>query len=231
MLKAVNNNLNINVKKSVVTSVTALFLLFPSLGFSKKSAIAGIVSTPEAKKEVKETSKRPMMGLINTSPIGTHALGVGLGQTFLSGDFGINGTDAITLDIYYKYKASYSFDLLLNAHFSSHSLGQKESTILGFASGIKGKLLDLDAFTPYVIGGMGFYLPTVKRFYENNLIKSSASLTFGTHLGFGGELELNNRVTVGALFHFHNPFDIKQELAPEVEGSYYKLLITTLYSF
>ena len=47
--------------------------------------------------------------------------GLGLGQTFLTGDFGKNGEDSITVDLYYKYKASYSFDLIVNAITQSMS--------------------------------------------------------------------------------------------------------------
>ena len=165
------------------------------------------------------------------SPIGSHSLGFGLGQTFLTGDFGENGEDGITVDLYYKYKASYSFDLVINGHYSSHEYEQKSSKLFGLAAGIRGKLYNFDSFTPYVLGGLGFYLPYLTREIDGNLKETESKLSFGTHLGLGGELELNGRFSVGVLAHYHNPFDVKQGTDPEIEGSYYKLLITTLYSF
>ena len=154
-----------------------------------------------------------------------------MGQTFLTGDFGENGEDSITVDLYYKYKASYSFDLIVNGHYSSHELADKKSELVSLNAGIKAKLYNFDAFNPYVLGGLGFYLPTVTRVVENDLKNSESKLSFGTHIGIGGELELNEKFSVGVLAHYHNPFDVKQGDDPEVEGSYYKLLFTTLYSF
>ena len=160
-----------------------------------------------------------------------HSFGVGLGQTFLHGDFSKNGQNSITVDAYYEYKASYSFDLLINGHFSGHSLGEKESTITGIAAGIKGKVMNFDAFTPYFVGGLGFYLPSVTRIIEDAIIESKSKLTFGTHFGLGADLDLNEKYTIGLLAHVHNPFDVDQELEPEVEGFYYKVLFTLFYKF
>ena len=56
-------------------------------------------------------------------------------------------------------------------------------------------------------------------------------MTFGTHFGLGADLELNQNYTVGLIAHVHNPFDVEQELLPEVEGFYYKLLFTLFYKF
>ena len=39
--------------------------------------------------------------------------------------------------------------------------------------------------------------------------------------------EISN-VELGSI---HNPFDIKQENGPEVEGSYSKIMITSMYTF
>jgi opacity protein-like surface antigen len=160
-----------------------------------------------------------------------HSFGLGLGQTFLHGDFSKNGQNSITVDAYYEYKASYSFDLLINGHFSGHKMGEKESNITGIAAGIKGKIMNFDAFTPYFVGGLGFYLPKVTRVIDNNIVESDSKVTFGTHFGLGADLELNQNYTVGLIAHVHNPFDVEQELLPEVQGFYYKLLFTLFYKF
>ncbi len=185
----------------------------------------------KAIENIVDKSKRSTSSHYIPSALKGHSFGIGLGQTFLHGDFSDNGQNSITVDAYYEYNASYSFDLLINGHFSGHDLGEKNSTITGVAAGIKGKIMNFDAFTPYFVGGLGFYLPTVKRTVENQIVESDSKLTFGTHFGLGADLELNNNYTVGLIAHVHNPFDVDQELMPQVEGFYYKLLFTTFYKF
>jgi len=214
-----NSKLNINKSATLI----ALFLFSSNI---YAGALDKIVSRNE-----KASSNKRSLSSLNETPLGSHSFGIGLGQTFLTGDFGENGEDSITVDLYYKYKASYSFDLMINAHYSSHDLAEKQSELLGLNAGIKAKLYNFDSFNPYVLGGLGFYLPTVTRFIDSNLKTSESKLSFGTHIGIGGELELNEKFSVGVLAHYHNPFDVKQGNDPEVEGSYYKILFTTLYSF
>jgi len=214
-------NSKFNISKSA--TLIALFLFSSNI---YAGALDKIVSRNE-----KASSNKRSLSSLNETPLGSHSFGIGLGQTFLTGDFGENGEDSITVDLYYKYKASYSFDLMINAHYSSHDLAEKQSELLGLNAGIKAKLYNFDSFNPYVLGGLGFYLPTVTRFIDSNLKTSESKLSFGTHIGIGGELELNEKFSVGVLAHYHNPFDVKQGNDPEVEGSYYKILFTTLYSF
>ena len=196
-------------------------LLFASANSFSGSAIENIV----------KNSQERNPSNFSSSDLKGHSFGIGLGQTFLHGDFSKNGQNSITVDAYYEYKASYSFDLLINGHFSGHTLGEKESTITGIAAGIKGRILNFDAFTPYFMGGLGFYLPTLKRMVDDTIIESKSKLTFGTHFGVGADLDLNENYSVGILTHVHNPFDIDQELDPEIEGFYYKILFTLFYKF
>jgi hypothetical protein len=49
--------------------------------------------------------------------------------------------------------------------------------------------------------------------------------------GVGVELKLNSQASVGVIAHYHDPFDVRQEVGPELEGSYMKLLLTALYTF
>ena len=168
---------------------------------------------------------------ISSKDLKRHSLGVGIGQTFLGSELGQNGDDSITLDLYYDYSASYSFDLAINFHHSTHKIIKREATITGLAVGVKGRLFQFDAFSPFVLGGLGFYAPTVTRLKNNVLEKTPFSIAFGSHFGAGGELKLNEKFKIAALIHFHNPFDIKQDLEKELEGSYYKLLLNTHYTF
>lgn len=160
-----------------------------------------------------------------------HSLGLGLGQTFMTGEFEDNGINKITLDFLYNYSASYSFDLLVNFHHSKHELKERYTRLTGLAFGIKGKLYHFDGFSPFALAGLGLYYPHVRRNLANGLVESEPRIVFGNHFGLGGELKLNDRFSFGILGQHHNPFDVRQETGPEVEGSYFKLLITTFYTF
>lgn len=164
--------------------------------------------------------------------INMHSLGLGIGQSFLQGDFEKHGDNRITWDLYYSYSASHSFDLVANFHSNTHKFRQKKVRTTGLAFGIKAKVYQFDSFSPFGLAGLGFYSPKVVREVNGGELRESESkLVFGNHLGAGVDLNLNDKMTFGLLGHYHNPFDVKQEVGEEVEGSYFKLLITALYSF
>lgn len=160
-----------------------------------------------------------------------HSLGIGVGQTFLRSDLAENGNDKITPELYYTYSASYSFDFVANLHYSEHSYLNREATIRGLALAIKGKGFQFDAFAPFVMGGFGFYLPSVKRIQAGIPTETRSQLVFGMNLGVGVELRLNDEATVGVIAHYHDPFDVRQDVGPELEASYMKLLIIASYTF
>lgn len=163
--------------------------------------------------------------------INKHSIGLGLGQTFLRSDFAEHGTDKITPDIYYNYSASYSFDFLANLHVSKHKYLNRDVTIKGLALSIKGKGFQFDAFAPFFLGGFGFYLPSATRNINGVLTPTREQLVFGMNLGGGVELRLNSKATVGVIAHYHDPFDVRQEVGSDLEGSYMKLLILGMYTF
>jgi opacity protein-like surface antigen len=160
-----------------------------------------------------------------------HSIGLGIGQTFLRSDLGENGNDKITPDLYYTYSASYSFDFVANMHYSKHEFMNRSSTIRGLALSIKGKGFQYDAFSPFVLGGFGFYLPSAARIINGVPTETRKQLVFGVNVGAGVELRLNNEMSVGVIAHYHDPFDVRQEVGPELEGSYMKLLIVASYTF
>ncbi|MBC7538936.1 MAG: hypothetical protein H7281_08945 [Bacteriovorax sp.] len=160
-----------------------------------------------------------------------HSLGVGVGQTFLRSDLSDNGNDKITADLYYNYSASHSFDFVANAHYSEHSYLNREATIRGLALAIKGKGFQFDAFSPFVLGGLGFYLPSASRIQNGVPTETRKQLVFGVNVGAGVELRLNRDVTIGVIAHYHDPFDVRQDSGPKLEGSYMKLLILAFYTF
>ncbi|MGZ3807269.1 MAG: hypothetical protein ACXVCE_04225 [Bacteriovorax sp.] len=160
-----------------------------------------------------------------------HSLGIGIGQTFLRSDLAENGNDKITPDLYYNYSASHSFDFVANLHYSTHHYLDREATIRGLALAIKGKGFQFDAFSPFVLGGLGFYLPSVKRIQNGVPTDSRNQLVFGVNVGAGFDLRLNNEVTVGVIAHYHDPFDVRQDVGPKLEASYMKLLLVASYTF
>ena len=182
-------------------------------------------------KEIQKVFRRPVVD--REDGLNVHSFGLGLGQTFVKGDFEYLGADKITLDFLYNYTVSYSFDLLLNVHYSQHSFSKTFVRLQGAVVGIKAKLYQFDSFYPYVLGGFGFYSPKVRRRGKSTdpHLESKSRLVFGTHMGAGGDLKLNRHFSFGIVGHYHNPFDVRQEFGPEVEGSYLKLLTTLSYHF
>ena len=183
-------------------------------------------------KSKKETNSRSVSNSRIPSPqIESHSVGIGIGQTFLKSDLGRSGDDKITWDLYYQYRASRSFDFIANFHLMEHKLSKTYTRTSGLALGIKARVFQFDNFSPYILGGFGFYQPKISYESEGSTQTSETKTTFGWHLGGGAELQLNKRFSTGVLLHIHNPFSIEQENARDVSGWYYKLLITGMYTF
>ncbi len=180
----------------------------------------------DAKVEPIVQPNRAVPGIINV-----HAVGIGLGQTFLHGEFDANGADSITADLFYSYSASYSFDVIANIHYSEHKFQNRDVKLPGVAFSIKGKIFQFDSFAPFLMAGLGFYRPLTKRIMNSAVLESQGKLTFGSNIGVGADLRLNKHFVAGLLYHYHNPFDIKQDTGPKVEGYYSKLLMTLMYTF
>jgi opacity protein-like surface antigen len=205
-------------------------ILSAGLVFSVQAQSIKDLTSKDSEKKSGQTRSRSSSRA--ATKLNAHNVGIGLGQTFLNSSFGDNGDDKIAIpDIYYTYSASRSFDFLANFHTSSHKQEGREVDTLGLALGIKGRFYQYDNFSPFLVGGFGFYHPKMKRLIGQNFVNSDSKFIFGMHFGLGAELVLNDRVTVGTILHFHDPFSVQQDNQPEVDGSYYKLLLTALYSF
>lgn len=164
--------------------------------------------------------------------VNKHHFGIGFGQTFLYGDLRDNGISKITPpDLYYNYSASYSFDFMANLHYSKHKYKQNSSEIMGLALAIKAKVFQFDAFSPFFLGGLGFYMPSTKYQTDQGKVSTDHRLVLGLNLGAGAELRLNDQVNIGVIAHYHDPFDVRQEDRKDLGGSYMKLLILAMYSF
>ncbi len=160
-----------------------------------------------------------------------HGIGLGLGQTFLLGNYAKYGQDKITADLLYSYAASYSFDLLVDLHMSESKDQSEKMKVMGLATSIKGRVVEYDNFSPYVLGGLGFYAPTARRKINGTYKNTDQKMTFGVNFGGGLDLRLNDEFVVGVMGQMHWPFVTKQDDQPDLRGYYFKLLITGMYLF
>lgn len=201
---------------------------------------ANELSEPEIQKSslVKEREAEERAANENTLHAGAprklrqHGLGLGLGQTFLLGNYGKYGDDKITADLFYSYAASYSFDLLVNAHMSEHKQDNERMKVMGLTTSIKGRFVEYDNLSPYFLGGLGFYAPRAKRANDAGQTKwSDQKVTFGLNFGGGVDLRLNENYVVGVLGQMHWPFKVQQDGQSDLKGYYFKLLITGMYLF
>lgn len=230
-------NLKVTLKASNTVFVLGAFLSLNAYAQNKKIERITSPDTAYQTAQQLEQQENAENNSVKPTPYGAasdlnrHSVGLGIGQTFLNGGFHDNAESSITPDLYYNYSASYSFDLLVNFHYSKQEKGQTSVRTLGLAPGIKAKFYQFDNFAPFALGGLGFYNPTEERVVNGQLRESDGKWVFGYHFGGGVELKLNPHFTVGAMFHFHNPFDVKQDVGGDVEGSYQKLMLTTFYTF
>jgi hypothetical protein len=239
-------------KKNSVTlmaALAAMCILGPSISLAQGPALKAFtpkIQTPdtsselstqtEKKKSFEEVEERQATPLPTNSGaprrLQQHGLGLGLGQTFLLGNYAKHGNDKITLDLLYSYAASYSFDLLINAHMSEHREADERMKLLGLTSSIKGRFVEYDNLSPYFLGGLGFYAPQAKRAKSSGGTQwSDQKITFGLNFGGGVDLRLNEHYVVGVMGQMHWPFKVQQENQSDLKGYYFKLLITGMYLF
>lgn len=230
-----------------MAAFAAMCFLSPSLSLaqaSEKKPFSPKIKTPntstelqtkEEKKPVDEADEREANPLpVNSgSPrrLQQHGLGLGLGQTFLLGNYSKHGTDKITLDLLYSYAASYSFDLLVNAHVSEHKDENERMKVMGLTSSIKARVVEYDNLSPYILGGLGFYAPKAKRNTNAGTKWTDQKVTFGLNFGGGIDLRLNDHYVVGVMGQMHWPFRVEQDNQSDLKGYYFKLLITGMYLF
>jgi len=236
----------IQMKAAVLTAA----FLFSGTTFAQNKPFAPKIQTPSTQDELvgkEKPSKKPSAPTTKPEPIvddtsssssspaqrqlQQHSFGLGLGQTFLMGKYEDFGEDKITMDLFYAYAASYSFDVLVNAHWSTHEDGREKMRVAGLTGGIKSRLFEFDNFSPFVTAGLGFYSPRARRLIGTEYKWSEQKLTFGANFGGGVDLRLNDEWTVGALGQLHWPFAVKQDDQPDVKGYYFKMLLTLAYHF
>lgn len=234
-------------KISMILMALVAMSFFKSPLYAQSSrAFSPKIKTPETKKELindeKEQDSKKEESVEEEAPkaassssaqrrVQQHGLGLGLGETFLLGNYAKHGSDKITADLLYSYAASYSFDLLVNAHMSEHKDKNERMKLLALTTSIKGRVVEFDNFSPYVLGGLGFYAPKAKRDTATGAEWTDQKITFGLNFGGGVDLRLNENYVVGVLGQMHWPFTIKQDSQSDLKGYYFKLLITGMYLF
>lgn len=223
----------------------AMSFFISSFSFSQSSfrrTFASNIQTPDTSKELSledeertesEKEEKTVIKKYVSSPRGVqrHGFGFGLGETFLMGNYSKYGNDKITLDLLYTYAASYSFDLLVNAHMSEHEDENERMKLLGLSSSIKARFVEFDNLSPYFLGGLGFYAPRAKRNFNNSRSWSDQKVTFGMNFGGGIDLRLNDHYVVGVMGQLHWPFTVQQNGQSDLKGYYFKLLLTGMYLF
>lgn len=187
------------------------------------------------KEDVKDSEGDNQRDFTRNSPsprkVQKHGAGIGLGQTFLLGNYSNHGNDKITLDLFYSYTASYSFDLLINGHVSEHKDENEKMRVMGLSSSIKARVVEYDNLSPYFLGGLGFYAPRAKRNIDNQTKWSDQRMTFGLNFGGGLDLRLNDHYVVGVMGQLHWPFEVQQNHQSDLKGYYFKMLLTGMYLF
>jgi hypothetical protein len=184
--------------------------------------------TAEKVEEDKEAPEHEYSNSPAPRKLHQHGLGLGVGQTFLYGNYGKYGQDKITADLLYSYTASNSFDLLVDAHMSTHKDNSEEMKLMGLAGSFKGRLVEYDNFSPYFLAGLGFYAPQADR---DGTGKTPRKLTFGANFGGGLDLRLNEHYVIGVMAQLHWPFRVQEDKGSDLKGYYGKLLLTGMYLF
>jgi hypothetical protein len=224
----------------LMAAFAAMTFLGPSNSFAQEKAFSPKIKTPDTSSELKEDTsikapkeETPSRGSTSAAPrrVQQHGLGIGLGETFLLGNYGKYGNDKITVDFLYTYAASYSFDILVNAHMSEHKDEDERMKVMGLTGSIKGRFVEFDNLSPYFLGGLGFYAPKARRDKDSGTKWTDQKVTFGLNFGGGVDLRLNDEYVVGVMGQMHWPFKVEQDGQSDLKGYYFKLLITGMYLF
>lgn len=158
-------------------------------------------------------------------------LAIGLGQNSLGGDYSELGDDGLGVDVYYGYRASYMYELMVNAHHFSMDNDQRTQTInmTSVNASVKGNLYSFDSLDFFAQGGLGLYWPKAERSINDQKISGDSKAVMGWTAGVGADLKLNSEYSTGVLGQYHDPFDQRTEDGQLLGGRYFKLMWTFSY--
>ena len=165
-----------------------------------------------------------------SSIVGTHSVGIKVGQVWPTGDIGKGVDPAVKPGIFYEYGASDVFSIqagVLPTSFSDGAL----SVLVTHAS-MKAHLFYFDKLAPYVMVGAGVYSVSQKI----SVTQETAEKTvFGIHLGFGADLDLNEAICMGLGLDIHNLFtgtvNLPRNGRTEISGRLAAFLVHGGYRF
>ncbi len=164
-----------------------------------------------------------------------HAVGLGIGQILLMGDFAKYFDNSLGYNILYNYDASNLFGLLAVINYNSHSnaTGTNTLKIMGFSPNIKVSLVNFDQLL--LFGYTGFGLMKVSQ--TVGTIPADVT-TFGLNMGFGAELTLASHMRFGTGLSFHNIFGktdsstaTANSTGTSIGGTYLALFLNIMYVF
>lgn len=155
----------------------------------------------------------------------------GVGQNSLGGDYSDLAEDGLNIDLYYGYRASYMYELLVNAHhFDMDNNDETQSvSMTSVNASVKGNLYSFDALDFFAMGGLGLYWPKSERQINGREIEGDSKAVMGWTAGVGADLRLNAEFATGLLGQYHDPFTQKTEDGAEFGGRYVKLLWSFSY--
>ncbi len=218
-----------NIRNVLIVLTVLPFALFAQITIPEKKENTQV----ETQQSTQQTQQPQQQTAAPTAPAFlTHGIGLGLGQTLLFGDFADHGDDELAFDLFYQYRASYTFDFLANFHTNTYKQDDNQKTDLtGMTFNIKGRMFDFDAFAPYLSGGLGMYWPRVTRIRGAALVESEKQAVLGVNFGAGADLQLNDNFSFGFASFYHQPFNVKQDTQTGVNGSYLRIMATLFVHF
>lgn len=130
-----------------------------------------------------------------------HTVGIMMGQAWPSGEIGRNLDGTIAPGIFYEYAASDVFSVFAQVVRTEHNDGALRVTSIN--TGMKAHLIYYDILAPYVVVGAGLY--AVGKDYSVPSERADKTV-FGILLGFGADLDISDRFTMGMEFDIHTLF-------------------------
>jgi hypothetical protein len=172
----------------------------------------------------------------NSSNYPSHSLGLGLGHVMLMGNFSDVGANDLGFNLFYEYKTSEVFSLLIDYGYSKHIANnhQNELIIKSLSPNLKIIFNEIDNLSIFGAGGFGFY------HINRTTAPYAGSITgFGLNLGPGFDLTLNDHFKFGTWITLHSVFDKNDPDAKgpngktdmTIGGSYIRLFLSASYIF
>lgn len=144
-----------------------------------------------------------------------HEIVLGIGESILEQDYVNKGKDGLSVDFYYIYKKEDNGHLRFNIHRYNKERLDISSINMSYQ-------YDLSPYF-FALAGLGFY--QIKQD-----IRIETKTQPGYNLGLGTQVKIEN-LSLGFLWHFHDPMDSAFPNNPAFTGRYHKAMLTLGWSF